>query len=396
MPQERLSLILKSAHLKGFKSIENLNIDFNKGLNILIGKNASGKSNFLECLFRVIGNSRISKTTYKFAELEFISSDHKIIKWISEKDIMSPNLEKENLGNRVRLIEKLFIENQLVFDNTLVEQEKYIEFNGKQVLKKGNIKIILRRMGFHSISPSYIRFNLPKNLDGIDIPGTIKIHLDEDEVDIWEELDSLTFINEIFWRIEMSYGMDLDKFKKLTKTTFLKQLKIDDSIVDNLKKYTPIEDIKFNENINIYKDEKSIIIENIKIDFKLNGNWIPWSQLSDGTKRLFYIITEITNKKNGLILVEEPELGIHPHQFNLVMDFLKEEADNKQIIISTHAPQALNHLDKDELSNILIAYFDPKRGTQIKHLSKAQMQTAKRYMEEVGFFSDYWMLSGIE
>ena len=123
---------------------------------------------------------------------------------------------------------------------------------------------------------------------------------------------------------------------------------------------------------------------------------MPWSQLSDGTKRLFYLITEITNWTGGLILVEEPELGIHPRQFHLLMQFLKEEAEEKQIIMSTHSPQALNFLEESELLHILITYYDQKKGTLIKHLSTSQISKAKKYMKEVGFLSDYWMLSDLE
>ena len=108
------------------------------------------------------------------------------------------------------------------------------------------------------------------------------------------------------------------------------------------------------------------------------------------------MITEITNQESGFVLLEEPELGIHPHQFNLIMEFLKEESENKQILISTHSPQALNHLKEDELSHILISSYQSAKGTQIKHLSSAKIKKAKKYMNEVGFFSDYWMLSDLE
>ena len=193
----------------------------------------------------------------------------------------------------------------------------------------------------------------------------------------------------------MFYDDESNKIRDIKKEDVLNQLKVKEKIIENLKVYTSIEDVRFSSNINIYRDEKSIIIDNIKIEFKLNGNWLPWSQLSDGTKRLFYIISEVTNS-NGLVLIEEPELGIHPHQFNLLMDFLKEQSEQKQIIISTHSPKALDHLSQDELSNILLTYYDLKKGTQIRHLTKKEVAKAKRYMKEVGFFSDYWLLSDLE
>ena len=213
---------------------------------------------------------------------------------------------------------------------------------------------------------------------------------------MWENPFSLAFLNRILWDVESSYNWKLSKIKTIKKASFLKRLIIKDEIKEQLKKYTPIQDVKFNENINIYKDEKSIVIENIKIDFKLNNAWMPWSQLSDGTKRLFYLIIETISKETGLVLLDEPELGVHPHQFNLIMDFLKEESQNKQIIISTHSPQALNHLAPNELSHVLLTFYDSKKGTQIKHLTRAQTNKAQKYMKEVGFFSDYWMLSDLE
>ncbi|WP_309332700.1 AAA family ATPase [Mucilaginibacter sp.] len=107
------------------------------------------------------------------------------------------------------------------------------------------------------------------------------------------------------------------------------------------------------------------------------------------------MISEITNT-DGLVLIEEPELGIHPHQFNLLMNFLKEQSEHKQIIISTHSPKALDHLSPDELNSILITYYDLKKGTQIRHLTNKEITKAKKYMKEVGFFSDYWLLSDLE
>ena len=200
----------------------------------------------------------------------------------------------------------------------------------------------------------------------------------------------------LFYNLENSFGDELDKLIKINRELILKELKIPVKIKENLKKYSPIKDVRFSENINIYKDDKIIRIENLKIEFKINGYWMPWSQLSDGTRRLFYIISEVTNQESGFVLLEEPELGIHPHQFHLLMQFLKEESENKQIIVSTHSPQALNFLSEDELSNILIANYDLKKATQIRHLTDAQINKAKKYMTEVGFLSDYWTLSDLE
>ena len=41
---------ISHVHLKGYKSIRDMEIDFKPGLNIIIGPNGSGKTNFLDCL----------------------------------------------------------------------------------------------------------------------------------------------------------------------------------------------------------------------------------------------------------------------------------------------------------------------------------------------------------
>lgn len=45
---------LNKVSLSGFKSIYNTSIDFDDGLNIIIGKNASGKTNFLSFLNNIL------------------------------------------------------------------------------------------------------------------------------------------------------------------------------------------------------------------------------------------------------------------------------------------------------------------------------------------------------
>jgi predicted ATPase len=78
------------------------------------------------------------------------------------------------------------------------------------------------------------------------------------------------------------------------------------------------------------------------------------------------------------------------------MNFLKEQSEEKQIIISTHAPKALDHLNQNELNSIILTSYDLKKGTKMRHLNADEVKKAKLYMKEVGFFSDYWLMSDLE
>jgi len=72
---DRPRIFLYKVHLKGFKSIEDLSIDFQKGLNILIGKNGSGKSKFVEVLDQIINANRINKKSFTYASINFRTDD---------------------------------------------------------------------------------------------------------------------------------------------------------------------------------------------------------------------------------------------------------------------------------------------------------------------------------
>jgi predicted ATPase len=147
------------------------------------------------------------------------------------------------------------------------------------------------------------------------------------------------------------------------------------------------------------------------LEFDINGNMLPFESLSDGTKRMFYIITETGVPDTSyfgsgfyssgpdigrILLIEEPELGIHPHQLQLLMDFLKEQSQHKQIIITTHSPQVLDILKNDELNRIIIASHSPEKGTQLRQLTEKEETKAKTYMSETGFLSDYWKYSDLD
>jgi AAA15 family ATPase/GTPase len=398
---EQLSVFVDQIHIKGYKSIEDLTVKFQNGLNILIGKNGAGKSNFLEILNEVVTFDRnpFKIISLSSAKITYLTSDKHSIVLELEKDL-NKRVEHFREDNYQEFIEKLIINGDVILDTSTEDGEKTFIFNNVKRIYKGNLLVTLISLGYRNIYPFFIKYNLPNKILFIESPSQILANNFNNKVN-WSYDRSLKFITNIFWDLEDKLVQTSDLEKDLNKSFLLENLKIQQELIENLRLYTPIEDIRFSENINLYVEdrpfpnEKLITIDNIVLQFKVNGSWLPWSRLSDGSRRLFYIIAEVTYS-NGLILIEEPELVIHPHQFNLLMNFLKEQAENKQIIISTHAPKALDHLGLNELDKILLTYYDEKKGTQIRHLTKKEVTKATSYFKEVGFISDYWLLSDLE
>lgn len=80
------------------------------------------------------------------------------------------------------------------------------------------------------------------------------------------------------------------------------------------------------------------------------GKWMSSSQESDGTLRMAGILTALLQEPPlTLIGIEEPELTIHPGALRLLYDFLEEASTRSQVVITTHSPDLLEHLNADEV-----------------------------------------------
>lgn len=398
------NLYLKEVTLSGYKSINYVNIEFQKGLNIIIGKNAAGKTNFLKFLSKAL--------KLKYDELNNFSSDlifqnGKEVSFKSFRSIQIDELlKKTTLSSKVESI--LYINNKIIKDKKGSEEtDIYDKFRQHKII----------------FDNTFLCHGLPKDYLIIDKPFSFivdkKNKLSNDLYKIFSESSFPYFIRCITLDLvlEALQLNDNDFELESIKKVFTNVLKKIEGINFVLNKYSPIENIRFSENFNIFlnEDKESFTLNNLFLEYKIDGNWLPFSNLSDGTKRLFYIISEVfENDKNKnirstsinryssqseisrIILIEEPELGIHPHQFHKLMEFLKEESRNKQIIITTHSPQALDSIDNNEFNRIIIAYStNPKEGTKLRHLNDEELIKANAYIQDE-FLSDYWLYSDLE
>lgn len=74
--------------------------------------------------------------------------------------------------------------------------------------------------------------------------------------------------------------------------------------------------------------------------------------LSDGTLRFICLTTLLMQPIDlvpDTVLIDEPELGLHPYAINLLADMLKEVAEHKQVIVSTQSVELLNALDAEDV-----------------------------------------------
>ncbi len=76
------------------------------------------------------------------------------------------------------------------------------------------------------------------------------------------------------------------------------------------------------------------------------------SSLSDGTLRFIALATLFLQPQSyqpSVILVDEPELGLHPYAITMLAALIKQASITKQVIISTQSPLLLDQFDPEDV-----------------------------------------------
>ena len=108
--------------------------------------------------------------------------------------------------------------------------------------------------------------------------------------------------------------------------------------------------------------------EILPIFTNLSGDKFDINELSSGEKQLFLrtLAIKMLNPENSIILIDEPELSLHPRWQQRIVDVYRKIGKNNQIIIATHSPHILGSvkkenimlLDKDDEGKIVVRTGD--------------------------------------
>jgi predicted ATPase len=105
---------------------------------------------------------------------------------------------------------------------------------------------------------------------------------------------------------------------------------------------------------------------------KNSDQYFGASSLSDGTLRFVALATLFLQPEKFLpsvILVDEPELGLHPSAITLLASLVKQASVKTQVILSTQSPQLLDHFEPED---VLVAER-VKGGTQLTRLESSRL-----------------------
>ncbi len=120
--------------------------------------------------------------------------------------------------------------------------------------------------------------------------------------------------------------------------------------------------------------------ETIRLSWKHKGSdqYFDASNLSDGTLRFIALATLFLQPEDFLpsvILVDEPELGLHPHAITLLASMVKEVSAKSQVILSTQSSLLLDNFNPED---VLVA----DRVEESAQFSRLEPQKLESWLEE--------------
>ncbi|MDM8560875.1 AAA family ATPase [Candidatus Parabeggiatoa sp. HSG14] len=154
-------------------------------------------------------------------------------------------------------------------------------------------------------------------------------------------------------------------------------------VLDNLMQHSTY-GIDFEEQIN--NAMKSILpttrkVKTYRSNLSLAVQWYfedmrePFylSEMSDGSVRMLCWATILySHKLPTLLVIDEPELGLHVAWMQILAEWIKNAAEKTQVIVSTHSPDLLDYFT-DCVTNVLCFERQGKSHFTVKPLSQSQL-----------------------
>lgn len=334
--------MLKSITLENFFSFGKAQtINLNPGVNVLVGINASGKSNFIKAI-RLISEGQEKEGFEKLFVQEW-GGYSEVVHFGGEggKEI-GINMHIFTDDNDEAKYELKIMPKEAVYEYILVESpilksgflEAYINKGvGKIKREKGGVFIDLSASAFGKYDPK-------KEL----VLANIIPIKSADIYSIFDTTPSSPIRDLSPYYSEKKLLSNGNNLAMLLSYLSANHGKAYDKIIEQLKKVNPqFRELVFTTPLpgKTYMALKEKNLERA----------ITADKISDGTLRFLLYMCILYNPNRGkLICLDEPEVGLHPDMINLIAEGIKYAAnDGTQIILATHSPLLLNAFELEDL-----------------------------------------------
>lgn len=331
--------------IEGYKSIKKLSIDL-KSINILLGGNGVGKSNFISLftLLRNIYNQNFQNYIQrKGGANSFLYFGRKVTQEIVLKVFFSNGSESENLY--------------------------------KVILQVGQSSLFIKYVGtaYNSFgtwhSKKYENDVLESNFANIYYGQAFYVNDRLKEFDVYHfhdtgDLSPMKASSDVNDNRRLkSDGSNIASILYLLKST---QYKVFKRIELTIKSIAPFLD-RFVLEPDLIDDTR------VSLEWREKGypeTYFDAHDLSDGTLRFICLATLLMQPNPPkTIIIDEPELGLHPVAINKLAALIRKASEKTQIILST---QSMNLIDNFNPEDIIVADRS-NEGSVLKRLNSEDL-----------------------
>lgn len=120
--------------------------------------------------------------------------------------------------------------------------------------------------------------------------------------------------------------------------------------------------------------------EKLQLEWRHRGSeeYFGASSLSDGTLRFIALVTLLSQPaelRPKVILVDEPELGLHPYAIGLLASMIRSASVDTQVIVATQSPILLDYFEPEE---VLVA----ERKDEETKLRRLKTEPLREWLED--------------
>ena len=332
---------IKKIIIQNFKCFINLELELNSGLNILVGNNEAGKSTIIEAIHLALSGLFNGKYI-KYELTQYLFNNKSVNKYIENPSELPSILIEiyfedgtyplfEGNANSEKKDKESGVSFKIAFD------ENYrMEYNA--LLKKGNIKTL--PIEYYEIS--LITFSRDSITSKI-IP--IKSALIDSTSGKYQNGSDIYISRIVKENLEHEDIVNISQAHRNMRDLF----NDDKSIIEINKK------IKVSSNLS----DKEI---KLSVELLSKNAWenslmtyldeVPFHFIGKGEQCIIKTSLALSHKKTkeaNLLLIEEPENHLSHTKLNQLIRQIKENNENKQMIISTHSSFVANKLGLDKL-----------------------------------------------
>jgi len=367
-------MMLRKIKLRNFRKFEELDFTFpEENLLVLTGPNGSGKSTILDaiakCLAHYVGKM-VSQSDVKYSSLDSLSATD--ITNGEIKTYVSCGFDFFGYGT--------------IEVSKRRDQDNY-SYKFKEGLKEETLNALREKiLKEESLSLPLVMYYRTNRTTKINTSQKSSNHFYHPILDAYKnsiESNSYPFIDFENWFIQQE-NLENEEIKKRKDFSYeLPVLKAMRTVIsDFLSFFYDEPDLKIEVTRKALGSSDFPIVDrgNILIDFGDQKKPVLLSQLSSGEKMIFLIVADIArrllilNKGNsnfedqeGIVLIDEIGLHLHPKWQRQILPALHHVFPNVQFICTTHSPQVLSQLRKENIlliddMQIYASGSDPKGG----------------------------------